>query len=495
MTRPPRHAGAVRANRRDAHPGRWPGLAGVGLSVFMFTLDGSSANVALPALATAFDAPLASVQWVVLAYLLSLTTLVLGAARLGDRIGRKRAYLAGIAIFAVGAVACAMASTIGALIAARALQGVGAVFLSALSGAIVAQTFPAEERGRALGVVGALVFGGLALGPTVGGFVLGAFGWRGVFLASLPLALLALAVVARVIPDLPPTPRGGPFDWPGAITLGVSFGALALGLTLAQSRGFAAAAVLGLLAAAAGGLAAFVGLQKRAAAPLVDLGLLRRPAIGLGLLLALLVYLVLSGSTLLLPFYLATVMHYPPAKMGLLMAASPLVGMLAGPLGGALADRFGPRRLTLVATVALALGCASLATLDPAQGAWGYVLRTLPFGLAIGLFNTANNSAVLNAARPAELGIVSGLLSLARTLGQSAGVPLAGAAFAALALGAGGGVDPAALLRLPEAQLARAMRHAFAGVTLLALVDVALAVRLLRVERRREAKVVEDHLR
>jgi hypothetical protein len=149
----------------------------------------------------------------------------------------------------------------------------------------------------------------------------------------------------------------------------------------------------------------------------------------------------------------------------------------------------------LFATLALAAGCATLATLDPSQGAWGYVLRTLPFGVAIGLFNTANNSSVLNAARPEELGIVSGLLSLARTLGQSAGVPLMGAAFAAIALGAAGGVDPMALLRLPEAELARAMRLAFAGVTVLALVDVALAVRLLQLERHRGATVVEDHLR
>jgi hypothetical protein len=122
------------------------------------------------------------------------------------------------------------------------------------------------------------------------------------------------------------------------------------------------------------------------------------------------------------------------------------------------------------------------------------VVRTIPFGLAIGMFNTANNSSVLNAARPEELGIVSGLLSLARTLGQSAGVPLMGAAFAAIALGAGGGTDPAALLRLPAAQLAHAMRLAFAGVTVLALVDVVLAVRLLRLERRRGATVEEDHL-
>ena len=495
-TGPPGEGDARREHTAGAaSPDRWKGLAGVGLSVFTFTLDGSAANVALPALARAFDASLASVQWVVVAYLLALTTLVLGAARLGDRIGRKRAYLAGIAIFAVGGVACALAPSIAALIAARALQGVGAVFLSALSGAIVAQTFPPEERGRALGIIAALVFGGLAIGPTVGGFVLGALGWHGVFLASVPIALVALAVVARVIPDLPPVPRRGRFDWAGAVTLAASLAALALGLTLAQSRGFAALVVLGLIALACSGLALFVFLQQRAAMPLVDLRLLRRPSIGLGLLLALLVFLVLSGATLLLPFYLAIVMHYSPAKMGMLMAASPLVGMLVAPLGGALADRMGARRLTLFATAALAIGCAALATLDPSQGAWGYVVRTIPFGLAIGMFNTANNSSVFNAARPEELGIVSGLLSLARTLGQSAGVPLMGAAFASIALGAGGGTEPAALLSLPATQLAHAMRLAFAGLTMLALVDVVLAARLLRLERRRGGMVVEDHVR
>jgi EmrB/QacA subfamily drug resistance transporter len=460
----------------------------------MFTLDGSAANVALPTLAQAFDASLATVQWVVVAYLLALTTLVLAAARLGDRMGRKRAYLAGLAIFAIGAVACGLAPSIRALIAARAVQGVGAVFLSALSGAIVAQTFPPEERGRALGVVAALVFGGLALGPTAGGFLLGAFGWRGVFLATVPIALLALAVVACVIPDLPAMPRRRAFDWIGALTLAASLAALALGLTFAQSQGLGAPGVLALIVAAVAGAVVFVVLQKRVRVPLVDLRLLHRPTIGLGLALALLVYLTLSGTTLLLPFYLATVMHYGPAKMGLLMAAAPLLGMLTAPLGGALADRVGPRRLTLVATSALVLGCAALATLDPAEGEWGYVLRTLPFGLAIGLFNTANNSAVLNAARPEELGIVSGLLSLARTLGQSAGVPLLGAAFAAIALRQTG-VDPNALLALPESQLAHAMRLAFAGTIVLALGNVAIAARLLRLKRQRGAVMIEDHVR
>ncbi|MCU0805438.1 MAG: MFS transporter [Burkholderiales bacterium] len=473
-------------------PKRWEGLFGIGVGVFMFTLDTSSANVALPTLVKAFDTTLAAVQWVVLAYLLVLTALVLGAARVGERLGRKRAYLMGLGIFCAGAVAASLAPAIGWLIAARALQGLGAVFVSALGGAIVAQTFPPTERGRALGVIASVVLAGVALGPTVGGLMLGWFGWRGVFLQSVPVGLLAMLVVARVIPHLPPTPPRGRFDWAGAITLAASLVAFALGLTRAQSEGFASVQVLGMLAMAAGGVAAFVAIESRVANPVVNLHTLRRESIGLGLALGMLVFMTLGAVTLLLPFYLQGILNYPPAKVGLLMAVAPAVGMVMAPVAGTLADRMGPRRVTFAALLVLTAGCASLATLRPEGGEWGYVLHVIPFGLATGLFTSANNSAVLNAARPEEIGIVAGLVSLARTLGQSTGVPLGAAVFALFALGHATHGDARALLALPTDALMRGMHWTFGAATVLAAAGTVVATRLLKVERAGPSVVVED---
>ena len=476
-------------------PKRWEGLFGIGLGVFMFTLDTSSANVALPTLVKAFDTTLAAVQWVVLAYLLVLTALVLGAARVGERLGRKRAYLMGLGIFCVGAVAASLAPAIGWLIAARALQGLGAVFVSALGGAIVAQTFPPSERGRALGIIGSIVLGGVALGPTLGGLTLDWFGWRGVFLQSVPVGLLAIVVISRVIPHLPPVPPRGRFDWAGAITLAASLVAFALGLTRAQSEGFVSMQVLALLGCAAVGVAAFVAIESRVAHPVVDLRTVRREPIGLGLALGMLVFMTLGAVTLLLPFYLQGILRYSPAKVGLLMAVSPALGMLMAPVAGMLADRIGPRRVTFVALLILAAGCASLATLNPESGEWGYVLHVAPFGIAMGLFTSANNSAVLNAARPDEIGIVSGLVSLARTLGQSTGVPLGAALFALFALGHATHGDARALLALPVESLMRGMHWTFAGATVLAVAGTLVATRLLKVEQASPSVVVEDRKR
>ena len=473
-------------------PKRWEGLFGIGLGVFMFTLDTSSANVALPTLVSAFDTTLAAVQWVVLAYLLVLTALVLGAARVGERLGRKRAYLMGLGIFCVGAVAASLASSIGWLIAARALQGLGAVFVSALGGAIIAQTFPPTERGRALGIIGSIVLAGVALGPTLGGLMLGWLGWRGVFLQSVPVGLLAMIVISRVIPHLPPVASRGRFDWAGAITLAASLVAFALGLTRAQSEGFASVQVLALLGIAAAGIAAFVAIESRVANPVVNLRTIRRESIGLGLALGMLVFMTLGAVTLLLPVYLQGILHYPPAKVGLLMAVSPALGMLMAPVAGMLADRMGPRRVTFVALLILTGGCASLATLRPEGGEWGYVLRVIPFGLALGLFTSANNSAVLNAARPDEIGVVAGLVSLARTLGQSTGVPLGAALFALFALGHATHGDARALLALPTDALMKGMHWTFAAGTVLAAVGTVVATRLLKIEREGPSVVVED---
>ncbi|MCX7893256.1 MAG: MFS transporter [Burkholderiales bacterium] len=480
------------ASGHTPHPARWQGLAGIGLAVFMFTLDSSSANVALPTLVRVFDTTLAAVQWVVLAYLLVLTALVLAAARIGERLGQRRAYLAGLGVFALGALAASVAPGIGWLIAARAAQGLGAVFVSALSGAIVARMFPPAERGRALGVVGALVMGGIALGPTAGGLMLGWFGWRGVFLQSVPVALAAAVLTLRVVPDFAPTPPRGRFDWPGAATLGAALVAFALGLTRAQAEGFASPQVLGLLGVAAAGLAAFAAIESRAADPLVSLRTLRRAPVGLGLALGTLVFMTLGGITLLLPFYLQGILHYPPAKVGLLMAVAPAIGMLVAPFAGALADRLGPRRVTFAALLILTAACACLATLDPRGGEWGYVLHVAPFGLASGLFNSANSSAVLNAARPREVGTVAGLMSLARTLGQATGVPLAAALFAIFALGHGTHGDARALLALPAESLMRGMHWAFGCAAVLAAAGTAVAVRLLKAEREAPGAVVED---
>jgi EmrB/QacA subfamily drug resistance transporter len=444
---------------------------GLCLGVFMFTLDASIVNVALPTLVAAFGATFSTVQWVVLGYLLIATALVMAAARLGDIHGKKRAYLAGLAIFTLGSLLCGLSPSIGWLIACRALQGLGAVFVSALGAAIVGEMFGATERGRALGMIGSAVLLGIALGPSVGGFIIELAGWRWMFFVNIPVGIVAIAGIYRFVPDTPGRPAAARLDWPGTLLACVMLGGLALGLTWGQRDGFETPLVLGLLATAVVGFVAFLYVERRVGSPILDLRVFRNRPFASGLLMGYLVFLVLGGTGFLQPFFLETIAHYPTAKVGLLLAISPVVGGVTAPMGGALADRIGARWVALSGLLVIALGCVLFASIDQHVTIWGYAWRVAPLGFGLGLFNAANNSSVLNAVPREQLGIASALLSLMRTLGQTTGVPVIASIFSLVAMGQTSGGRHHALLTLPAESLLRGLHWAFiaaAGVALVA---------------------------
>jgi EmrB/QacA subfamily drug resistance transporter len=454
-------------------PERWLGLIGLCLGVFMFTLDASIVNVALPTLVAAFGTTFSTVQWVVLAYLLIATALVMAAARIGDIYGKKRGYLAGLAIFTLGSLLCGLSPSAGWLIAFRALQGLGAVFVSALGAAIVGEMFGATERGRALGWIGSAVLLGVALGPSVGGFIIELAGWRWMFLVNIPAGIAAMTVVYRFVPDMPGRPALSALDWPGTLLACVMLGGFALGLTWGQRDGFETPLVLTLLALAAVGFAAFVYVEARVASPILDLRVFRNKPFATGLLMGYVVFLVLGGTGFLQPFFLEVMAHYSTAKVGLLLAISPIVGGVTAPMGGALADRLGPRWVALSGLLMIALGCVLFTNIDEHVTVWGFAFRVAPVGLGMGLFNAANNSSVLNAVPRDQLGIASALLSLMRTLGQTTGVPVIASIFSLVAMGETSGGRHHALLTLPADSLLRGLHWAFIAAAILTLVAFA----------------------
>ena len=483
-----RHPAPSQPPDQPADPGRWFGLAGIGTGVFMFTLDASIVNVALPTLAQAFGASLAAVQWVPLAYLLVITTLVMGAARLGDVYGRKRAYLSGMVLFIAASALCGLAPSVGWLIAFRALQGLGGVFISALGAAIIAQIFPPKERGRALGVIASCVTLGVALGPTVGALIIELAGWRWMFLVNIPVGIGAMSIVARVVPGIAPTPSRLPFDWLGTLLVATALASFALALTFGQRQGFGSALPLALFALALGALVAFLVTETRVDGPILDLKLFVNPPFSAGLAMSCLAFTVLGAVSFTLPFFLQLGLGLPIATVGLLMAISPVIGGVMGPIGGALSDRFGPRWGAVVGLAFITLGCLLLSVLDDSASIPRFALSVAPIGLGMGFFNSANNSAVLNAVARERLGIASGLLSLARTLGQSTGVPVAASLLVIFALGHAGTVDHAALVDLPPPSLTRGTSSAFAAAAVAGFVGLCVAVWMLRYERAMKPK-------
>jgi EmrB/QacA subfamily drug resistance transporter len=436
----------------------------------MFTLDSSIVNVATPTLVHAFGTTFSTVQWVVLAYLLIPSALVMAAAWLGDVYGKRRAYLFGVAVFTLGSILCGLSPSIGWLIACRTLQGLGAAFVSALGAAIVGEMFPPGGRGRAMGMIGSAVLLGVALGPSVGGLIIELASWRWMFLVNIPVGIATMVIVHRFVPAIAPRSAASAFDWTGTLIAAVMLSSLALGLTWGQRDGFGTPLVAG----AAGDIRHRPdGISPDRSAghrPLLDLRLFGNKPFAIGLLMSNLVFLVLGGTGFLLPFFLEVVAHYPTTRVGLLLAISPVVGGVVAPLGGTLADRLGTRWVALTGLALIACGCLLFVTVDDQVTVWGYAMRVAPIGVGMGLFNAANNSGVLNAVSRDQLGIASALMSLMRTLGQTIGVPLIAAAFSLAALGHAGSGQHQALLTLPAASLLRGTHWAFfvAGCILLA---------------------------
>lgn len=412
-------------------------LAALSLSMLLSSLGISIANVGLPTLAHVFDAPFQAVQWIVLAYLLTITSLIVSAGRLGDLIGRRRLLLGGLALFTTASILSGIAPTLGWLIGARALQGLGASVMMALTMAFVGETVPKERTGSAMGLLGTMSAVGTALGPSLGGILIAAFGWPAIFLINAPLGLLAFALAYRYLPaDRAPAKAGRPgFDLAGTALLAMALAAYALVMTIGHGQfGFVNLALLSVFAI---GAALFIRVEARVPSPLIRLPLLADPALRMGLIMSALVSTVIMATFIVGPFYLSQGLGLDTAQVGAVMSIGPLTAALTGVPAGRIADRFGAARMTIIGLSALTIGCGLLAALPTRFGIPGYVVPLVVCTLGYALFQTANNTAVMADIQPDQRGVVSGMLSLSRNLGLVTGASVMGAIFAFASSGAG----------------------------------------------------------
>ncbi|MDI6710384.1 MAG: MFS transporter [Thermoanaerobacterales bacterium] len=422
-----RHHPAERKTVTPGAAGKWPTMAAVGLGTFMSALNASIVNIALPYIGTAFQASLGTTEWVVMAYLLIISSLLLTFGRLGDIYGHRPLYNLGLFLFAVGSALCALAPSIHVLIACRVFQGLGAGMVMAIGPAVLTAAFPATERGKALGLLGTSVAMALALGPTVGGLLLYYFDWRYIFLLNVPIGITALFLSWRVL--APGVRRERPFDLPGSLVLFVALGSLLLALSHGQEWGWSTPPVLGLLILAAAGFAFFIRHQGRIPHPMVPLALFRNRVFSAANISQLLNFIVQYTVVFLLPFYFKEVLRLAPAAGGLLLSSFPLTMMVVAPLAGALSDRIGSRSL---AALGMGLGTVSLlllAALDAGSRTWAVVGPLLLLGLGNGVFQAPNNSAIMGAVPREHQGLAGGFMASMRNIGMVMGVALAGAVF------------------------------------------------------------------
>ena len=450
---------------------RWA-LAALALAMLLSSLGTSIANVGLPALAQAFDAPFRQVQWIVLAYLLATTTLIVSVGRLGDMIGRRRLLIAGLLLFTASSALCGLAPTLWLLIAARAAQGLGAAIMLALAMAFVGETVPKEKTGSAMGLLGTMSAVGTALGPSLGGLLIAGFGWRAIFLVNVPLALVALALAVR---HLPADRRGATreharFDTLGTLLLASTLAAYALAVTAGHGRlGLVNAA---LLAAAAVGGIVFVLVETRTVSPLLQPAMFRDRTLSTSLTASALVATVMMTTFVVAPFYLARALGLSEAAVGLVMAVGPMIAIVSGIPSGRVVDRAGAATIVVLGLTLMAAGTAALAALPTTLGVAGYIAGIAILTPGYQLFQAANNTAVMAEVRADQRGVVSGLINLSRNLGLITGAAVMGAVFALASA-------TSEVTTAPPAAIATGMRITFAvaaGLLVLALM-IALAGR------------------
>ncbi|HEY0841099.1 MAG TPA: MFS transporter [Vulgatibacter sp.] len=404
----PEPAGPERAKPRLSEPAGRRVLVTTVLGSSMALLDSTVVNVALPSLGRSLGAGIAGLQWTIDAYMLTLASFLLLGGSLGDRFGRRRAFVVGVWWFTLASVLCAAAPSLGVLVAARALQGIGGALLMPGALALIQSSIHRDDRARAIGAWSGLSGVAAAIGPLVGGWIVGALGWRWIFLLNVPIGA-AVVMAARQVQESRRQSVGGRMDVAGAILAVVGLGAISYALISAGEAGNAAAgAVSGAIGVAS--LIAFVVVEHRSADPMLPLGLFESREFSVANIVTFFAYAALGGTFFFLVLFLQLVAGYTPLLAGLSLLPISIVMLLVSPTAGGLAGRIGPRRLLAGGSLVAGVGMALLAGLGTSPSFWSDVVpRVLVVAAGLSFVAAPVTVAVLAAADPSRAGAASGV--------------------------------------------------------------------------------------
>ena len=418
---------------------KWWAFAALAVGMFANVADHGAVIVALPTIADHFLTDLPTVQWVVIGYALAISACLMPMGRLGDLVGPKKVYLAGLAIFVAGSVLAGVSFNVWMLIGAKVFQGLGAGMTQGTGMAMILAAFSDEERGKALGLQMSMVGVGGVAGPAIGGFIVALFGWQWVFGVNAimgAVALFAALVVVRETRTSGESRRGG-FDWLGATLSTGALLALLIGMTLGPSLGWTSPSVTLNALAFVALLGGFVWWELRTPSPMLDVRLFTRKLFGLGVLASTLSFLANQPIRFLVPFYLQGVLGFDPSKVGLVIVPGFAIVAFAGPISGWLSDRFGFRPFNVGGLAFSAVGLFLLAQLRTDSAVWLVLAGLMIQSLGMGVFYGPNNSSIMSAVEKSRYGVVAGFLNLVRNSSNVASIAM-GTAVVTAFMAAGG---------------------------------------------------------
>ena len=396
------------------------------MSVVVAGLDTTIANVALPSIQKALDAPVSGLQWVVDAYILVIACLLMFSGSVADRFGRRRVFQIGLGLFSLGSLLCGLAPSLGALVGFRALQAVGGAMLNPVAMSIIATTFTdPKERARAVGTWGAVAALGGACGPVVGGLLVSSLGWRSIFWVNVPIGLLAIFLTQRFVPESKAV-RGKRFDPLGQLLVVTFLGSVTAAVIEGPRHGWSSPLIITLFVVGAVSVAGLVVAESRRAEPLVDVRFFRSPAFSGAAIIAVLALMTMGGVLFLNTLYLQNVRGYSALHAGLLtipMAASMAV---CATISGRIVAARGPRLAFVLAGLLLTAGTGLLAGIGPGTGAWYLVLAYLLWGAGFGLVGTPMTNTALSGMPRDQAGVAGAIASTCRQTGGAIGVAVCG---------------------------------------------------------------------
>ncbi|MEE9199660.1 MAG: MFS transporter [Dehalococcoidia bacterium] len=408
---------------------KWWVYTAVAIGLFVTVMDQSGVNIALPKIAEDFDLDLPTVQWITLSYVLSTAAIFMPVGRLSDMVGRKRVYIIGSMIFAGAAAIGGTAQVFPVLIVAKVIQGIGAAGIQANSMAMIADVFPEQERGKALGLYSTIIGTGLISGPIIGGLLVTGLGWRSVFFANIPVGLISLAIALIVLVNDAPLEKGGPrrlkFDWVGAGLSSAALVSFLLGMSNGHRFGWGSPPVLASLLIGPFLLVVFLWWQLRTSDPMLDLSFFRNRVFSMGVSARFVQFLGNSSIFFMMPFYLIQVLGFSARKAGLIMVPGAVCLAIMGPISGRLSDKVGSRWLTVAGLAMSASAMFIFSRLSPDSSPTHVIIGLILSGSGMGAFNSANASAIIGSQTRQDYGFISAFMNLTRTFANVTGIALA----------------------------------------------------------------------